>query len=262
MIFRTLIIFCIFISCTVSLYSQRTKSSLSAGEQRHAERSLKNARYFIEFLDSTVSNSGTDEEKNLFIEAVRRDTISRILYMKFAFHDSFTETKKSHIIIIQLLQKLIARETSGARELLNDFAREVFKSGISQSKKYIALGYRSLKWSEKTGIMADNFTESNYSIRIYEYITALKRAKYAKRYAILAIIHCRIEPWHRLKADYGSFDKIQNYINKYLSDMKDKITPIHRDNYYMLNNTSQYKYLINSPGLEEIPEYKEYLRKL
>jgi len=262
LIFRIFIILLAIICSLAPVFSQRTKSSLSAGEQRHAERSLKNARYFIEFLDSTVSNSGTEEEKKLYLEAVRRDTISRILYMKFAFHESFGETKKSHRLIIKLFKKIIPREIKDSKSLLNNFARESLKSKDKQSKKYLALGYRSVKWSEKTMVMADNIFERNYSIRIYEYIKSLKRAKYARRYAILALIQARLEKHMRLKIDMDSFLKIKKHIEKYLTDKKENVILIHKDNYYMLTEPSEYRKIIKNPGLDEIPEYKEYIRKL
>lgn len=245
---------------TAILFAQRTKSSLSAGEQRHAERSLKNARYFIEFLDSTITNSGSEEEKKIYLEAIRRDTISRIMYMKFAFHESFAETKKSHLLLIDLFKKTINREIDSARSMLNRFAAEVLRKRERQSRKYIALGYRSIKWSEKTLIMADNLPERNYSIRIYEYVNSLKRAKYAKRYAILSLIHSRVENYNRLKIDYRGYENVKKHIITYLPEMKDEILNVHRDNYYQLTKDSQYLSILKNPGLDQIPEYKNYLR--
>ncbi|MBN1531973.1 MAG: hypothetical protein JXA20_04865, partial [Spirochaetes bacterium] len=58
---------------TGDLHAQRTRSSLSAGEQRNAEKGLRDNRYFFFFINSSVTNHGTDEEKRIFTEAIRRD---------------------------------------------------------------------------------------------------------------------------------------------------------------------------------------------
>ncbi len=245
-----------------SLYSQRTKSSLSAGEQRKAQKSLKNAKYFLKFLNISVSNSGTEEEKKLFKEAVRRDLISRIVYMKFCFHEAFVETKKSHRLIIEIFKKIINRENSESYKMLHSFATEVLASKDPLAKKYLSLGYREVKLSKMKKIMADNLQEKNYSIRIGEYIISLKRAKYARRYAILALLQSRLEPEKRLKVDFSSYKKIKRLIELYGGQEKERMLKIHQDNYYILKGESLFESVMIKPELNKIPEYEKHLRKL
>ena len=159
---KIILIFILIILFSVPAFSQRTKSSLSAGEQRHAERGLKHNRYFFTFINSTVSNSGTNREKELFTEAARRDLLARILYMKFQFHDAFIEVKKSQSILIDLMQIITAREKEGSTQLLNEFAPYILKSGDKAARKYLSLGYRSSNEAGKVMIMADNLPERNY----------------------------------------------------------------------------------------------------
>lgn len=259
---RRILIALLIISMTSPAYSQRTKSSLSAGEQRHAERGLKNSRYFFFFINTTVSNSGTEKEKEIFAEAARRDLLARILYLKFQFHHSFTEVKKSQLLLIELMQMLTDREMDNATSLLHEFAPVVLQSGDSAAKKYLSLGYRSSNESAKVSLIADNLPETNYSIRLYEYIKALKLAKYAKRYALIAIIESRIDPAEKGKAQYNDFEKKSALINRYLTDDSERFATIHNDSYYKINEgNSFYDNVMLKPDLERIPEYEKYRKE-
>ncbi|MCL2156009.1 MAG: hypothetical protein FWH53_10120, partial [Leptospirales bacterium] len=83
--------FPILLIWTQGVYSRGTDSSSYAGNQRHAEKSLKDHQYFFSFIDPTITNNGDDEERALLIEATRRDLISRMLYMRFDFNPAMNE---------------------------------------------------------------------------------------------------------------------------------------------------------------------------
>ncbi len=242
------------------LSAQRTKSSLNAGEQRHAQKSLKDNRYFIKFINPTISNRGTDNEIRLYEEAIRHDLIGRILYMKFSFHNAFVELKKSQLLMIELYKQVILYDVKDSRNLLNNAAPEILKNKEHYPKKYLSLGYRSSKWAERIMVMADNLPERNYSIRLYEYSKAVKRAKFAKRYAILALIESRLEPENKRKMKYNRYNNVRAMIDKYLDDRKEKFQSIHRDNFYLINpGDSVYDKVMSLPELETIPEYAKYM---
>ncbi len=245
---------------TQPLFSQRTKSSLSAGNQRHSEKSLKDNRYFFNFINTTITNSGTEAEKSLFIEAARRDMIARMLYMKFAFNPAMHEIRTTQLILIELFRIIAVREIENATLILNEIAPEVLKAENKASKKYMSLGYRSVDWAKKIMIMSDNLPEKNYSIKIYEYVKAIKNAKYCKRYGIIALIENRIPPEKKGRINYNKFDNVKNLINQYIPENQDKYNKIHFDNFYKIENSeSVYDKFTFNPELDKIPEYKNYL---
>lgn len=258
---KIIVILFLIISISTPAISQRTKSSLSAGEQRRAERGLKHSRYFFTFINSTVSNSGTSHEKALFTEAAQRDLIARILYMKFQFHDAFTEVKKSQSLIIELMQIITSREKEESTRLINEFAPYVLKSGDKAAKKYLALGYRASNEAGKISIMADNLPESNYSIRIYEYVKSLKLTKYARRYALIAMIEINIPPEMKGKTMYNNYEKKADLIRTYLKNDTERFLSIHSDNYYKIKDNSFYDLIMNRPELDKIPEYEKYRKE-
>jgi len=254
--------FIILLVLTHTSYSQRTKSSLSAGNQRHSEKSLKDNRYFFNFINTTVTNSGSEEEKKIFTEAARRDLISRMLYMKFSFNPAMNEIRTTQLLLIDLFSKIAVREIESAAILLNEIAPEVLKTGNKASKKYMSLGYRSADWAEKVMIMSDNLPEKNYSIKIYEYVKAIKNAKYCKRYAIIALIENRIPPEKRGRINYNKYDTVKELIGKYIPENIEKYSRIHFDNYYKVDPAaSLYDTIILNPELDKIPEYKNYIKE-
>lgn len=288
------ILLLISILLTGPLSAQRTKSSLSSGNQRRSEKGLKDNKYFFFFINPAVSNNGIEDEKTLFTEALRRDLIARMLYMKFSFDLSFGEVTRSQALLIDLYRKVLTREIAESRSLLNDSAAEVMESGDYMAKKYMALGYRSLKWAEKVMLMADNLPEKNYSIRLYEYVKAIKNLKMAKRYAVAALLEKRItddeikriidEEIRQLEQEkkseaterernritsrikksinYRTYDGIIPLIEKYIPDKKEKYLAVHRDNYYRTApGQSIYDAIMNDPGLENIPEYSTYRKE-
>ena len=190
-IYQIILLPLLLILLMTPLHSQRTKSSLSAGEQRYAEKGLKDNRYFFYFINSSVSNLGSDEEKKIFKEAIQRDLIAQILYMKFSFHDSFVEIKHAQKLLIDLYKKTLQNDIDTTMKLLHSFAPEVVKKKSKKARHYLSLGYRDVAIARQYLLMADNYRQTLFSMRLYKYVRAIKKAKHGKRYAFLSIIETR-----------------------------------------------------------------------
>ncbi len=169
-------------------FAQRTKTSSRAGEQVKAEKGLKDNRYFFYFINSSVNNFGTDDDKKMFREAILRDMISQMLYMKFLFHESYEEIRKAQKLLIDVYRNTLQRDIENARILLNSIVPSVFESNDKDSLLYLRLGYRDLNVANIYLGMGDNITENLYSMRLYKYVEAMKTAKHGSRYAILGMI--------------------------------------------------------------------------
>jgi hypothetical protein len=245
---------------TQRVYSRGTDSSSYAGNQRHSEKSLKDHQYFLYFIDPTITNNGDDEERALLIEAVRRDLISRMLYMRFDFNPAMKEIINTQKLLVKLYSKVAIREIDNTTALLNEAAKEVHDKDAS-SKHYLSLGYQSVGSAKKVMIMSDNLPETNYSIKIYEYVKAIKDAKYSKRYAIAALIDNRAPLEKRIKVNYNNYDVVKDLVDQYIPEDAERYNAIHFDNYYKVDSTkSIYDSIRTNPELEKIPEYKDYLK--
>jgi len=242
--------------------AQRTKSSLSAGEQRSAEKGLKDNRYFFYFINSSITNLGTDLEKKMYKEAIQRDIIAQILYMKFSFHESFVEIRKSQQILIGLYRLTLKRDIKTTKKLLNNFARSVINSKDHLARHYLKLGYRDATTAKIDMTMADHYRKSLYSMRLYKYVRAIKKAKHGKRYAFFSIIESKTPIEKKKKLGLLNFDKLKEVIIGISEENREYYTAIHMDNYYRSKEKkSFYDKIWEKPELNEIKEYKGYLEK-
>lgn len=240
--------------------AQRTKSSLSAGEQRYAEKGLKDNRYFFYFINSSISNLGTDEEKKMYKEAIQRDMIAQLLYMKFLFHHSFVEVRRAQKILIDLYRITLKRDIELTRQLLGDFARSSINTKNHKSQHYLKLGFRDMTVAKIYLKMADHYRESLYSMRLHKYVQAIKNAKHGKRYAFYSRLESKkgvlpFKEWRLL-----TFDDLEKEISELSPEKSELYVLIHYDNYYKTRSgKSFYDRTWEDPRLEEVPEYSEYL---
>lgn len=261
--------YCIILVMLVSMLSpsgiaqaQRTKSSLAAGSQRNAEKGLRDNRYFFYFINTSITNLGTDDEKKSFKEAIQRDIIAQNLYMKFLFTESFNEIRKAQEILINLYQKTLGRDIVMTKKLLNGFAPAVIKKNDYLARHYLHLGYRDAEDARIDLMMADNFQERLYSMRLYRYLKAIKKVKHGKRYALFSLLETKFA--REKKKDFGrrNYEELRKLISDASSDdQREYLLLIHTDNYYKSKDElSFYDRTWDKPDLYEIKEYEEYLQ--
>ncbi|MBN2159569.1 MAG: hypothetical protein JW807_09250 [Spirochaetes bacterium] len=241
--------------------AQRTRSSMSAGKQRNAEKGLKDNRYFFYFINTSITNLGTDEEKKMFREAIQRDILAQTLYMKFLFGESWHETRKAQKILIDLYQKTLSKDITATKKMLNGFARRVVRQNNYLARHYLRLGYRDAEDARIDMVMADNFQEFLYSMRLYRYSKAIKKVKHGKRYALSSMLQSTIPEEQRKEYGRLNFDELKKLISEYSTDeQRDYHLLVHTDNYYRSREEkSLYDVVWEDPNLHEIPEYQGYL---
>ncbi len=268
-------------------HAQRTKTSSRAGEQVKAEKGLKDNRYFFYFINPSVTNFGTNEDKKMFREAILRDMISQMLYMKFLFHESYEEIRKSQKLLIDIYRNSLQRDIENARILLNGIVPSVFESNDKDSLLYLRLGYRDLNVSNIYLGMGDNITENLYSMRLYKYVEAMKTAKHGSRYAILGLIAVaeskkgKIPPTgamypfsvvikalrdalYEYERPNLSFNTITDKIYEHVSQsQREKYLTIHFDSYFKTSSQKTlYDEIWEKAEVDTIEDYKYYKNTL
>lgn len=260
--YRVILAVFLFVALLAPLEAQRTKSSQQAGEQRKAEKGLKDNARFISFLNSSISNTGTEEEKKKFREAVQRDMLSQILYMKFLFHDSFMEIRHAQELLIDSYRSVIDRESKSIRALLNEFAPEVIHSDDHLAREYLRLGYRDLEESKIKALMADSYRNSLYSMRLYEYIRAIKKLKHGRRYAFLALLEARRGVRESMKPLPTEYEQLRPLVASLSEEKKESYLLLHEDSYYRIISRDDFRVVVwDNPSLDELPEYSHYLEE-
>lgn len=250
-----------------AIFAQRTKSSQSAGEQRKAEKGLKDNERFFYFINFSVSNVAVEEERAICRKAILYDMFAKFLYMKFRFKDSYENIRKTQELLISLYRMVLNREIEEGKKLLDAVSPGPIMKNEYLSKHYCNLGYRNNEQARMYMVMADSYRTTLYSMRLYKYIQALKKAKQAKRYAVLAYVS-----FHNKDAEtkIDEKSKIENepYIYSYMKTKLEKVQDQNEKNYLLkvladsyyrlIDNYSFYDDVWSNGSLRELPEYAEY----
>lgn len=274
------------LSGAVSALAQRTKSSQRAGEQVKAEKGLRDNKYYFYFINPSVSNFGTDREKKIFREAIQRDIIAQILYMRFFFKESYSEIRKAQNLLIENYRSVLIRDVDMARKTLNDLAPLVYRTNNTEASRYMQLGYRDLKVATTYLGMGDNFRDKMYSLRLYKYVEAIKTAKHGIRYGVLAYLNTRersLDDNYRFvfsayrsailafQTAIESQDERTMMFNSIKRKLEYTALPadlntymlLHYDSYFMVKQgKSYYETIWDRPELDEIEDFREYKKSI
>ena len=247
----------------ISSFSQKAASSTKAGVQRNAEKGLKDNRYFLYYINFTISNYGTAEEKQKYEDIIKRDILSQFFYLRFIFGDAYKNIRIAQKNLIDLYKAKIESETIAIKQVINDFAPLAINSQDAKAKHYLRMGYRELTYSRIEATMSDNYKLTLYSMRLYKYVRSLKHLKEAKRYAFLARIRIDLSENEKIKDKRLTFSEIEEKINLFATDdKKDFYKLMHYDSYYKCpNGKSDYDKIWENPRLNEYAPFLEY-RKL
>lgn len=244
----------------VNVYSQRSQSSTKAGEQRKAEKGLNDNRYFIYFLNSSITNYGTDNQRELFKEILQRDIMSQFFYMKFLFYESYVQIRKSQNQLITLYREILASEIISAKKQLDSYAPEVVTSKDALAKHYLYLGYRETTATKTEMVMADSYRETLYSMRLYRYVKAIKRVKEAKKYALFAAVRLKQTPQEKIKQKPITYEEIEQKLPGMVpKDMLDQFRLINADSYYKTTKRSIFDTVWEKPDLDSKEEFRKIL---
>lgn len=243
-------------------FAQWETSSNKAGEQRKAEKGLRDNRYFIFFLNTTITNYGTDAQKTVFKDVVQRDIMSQFFYLKFMFYDSYVEIRKSQKKLIDLYRELLRGDIDITKSLLDAFAPVVVASDDPLAREYLRLGYRETVNTNVEMGMADNYRPTLYSMRLYKYVKAIKRIKEAKKYAFYSIIRAKMTPEEKKKMQTVTLDDINSRISVFAP--KDEIERFKLqsiDAFYKTGaQKSYFDQLWENPELDSFPDFQKYMK--
>ena len=242
--------------------AQWETSSNKAGEQRKAEKGLKDNRYFIFFLNTTITNNGTDMQKAVFRDIVQRDIMSQFFYLKFMFYDSYVEIRKSQRKLIDLYRELLRADVDLTKSLLDAFAPSVVACNDPLAREYLRLGYReTVNTSIEMG-MADAYRPTLYSMRLYKYVKAIKRIKEAKKYAFYAGIRAKMTPDEKKKIPNITLADVNARLEGIVPRAEvERFKLQSLDAFYRTAAAkSFFDELWENPDLDSLPDFQKYMK--
>ncbi len=243
------------------LLATKPSSSIKAGEQKKAEKGLKDNKYFIYFINASITNTGTEEQKRMFRTAIQHDIVAQFYYLRFSFHESYGEIRTAQRLLIDLYRANLLDEIRRTRSFLNSIAPDVILSRDTSGRKYISLSYRLLAHSKTYMGMADNYKNTLYSLRLYKYVKAMKKLKEAKRYAVTATLQVHLPDRYLLQRRRQTFETISALIREHIpGERQGEVLDYHTDSYYRVTGEmSQQERVWEEEPLEEFEPYRQYL---
>lgn len=220
--------------------------------QTLVERILNENRYFLEFINTSVSNFGTQNNIKQLKDANQKHFNANLWYLQSEYSKAYKEIRGSQEILRDLYLDLLEnRYIEDTQTLLNISAPVIIQSKDKKAELFLRLGYRDLASSHQYRKVGYNYNKFLYSNKIRYFIDGIKRARRAKRYAFLALIESKtpleekedykkqtldeaLNPEHRFErqTDYERIrNTLTNRINRQLIENTHNFFLHHADNY-------------------------------
>lgn len=153
------------------------------------ERLLNQNQYYLEFMNTGISNFADDSLKEEFTDVIRLNFKAYKLYLSGRYNESYKLIEQFRRDIIPVYHKtfynIYERDTL---YLLEEHSAEIVSQQDARAIKLLKLGYRDLKVARIKANKAANYQKNLYAIRIEFYIEAIKYSRQSKRYAFLALM--------------------------------------------------------------------------
>lgn len=260
---RLVLIILTIIFFVTGSYAQRTRTSQAAGEQVKSEKCLKENRYFFYFINSSITNFGNEEDKKLFKEAIQRDMLAQLLFMRMHFRDAYVEVRKSQKILVDLYGITLRRDIQMTKALLDEAAPAGIHSKDNRAMSYLQLGYRDVKSAQINMVMGDNFRPSLYSMRLLQYVKSMKYVKSGKRFAFLSMIETATPRGEKKPHEHLSYQEIEKKLTGITDPGRTEyFRNNHKDSYYLSkDDKSYYDTIWENPAIQDLDDYKKYLNE-
>ena len=155
-------------------------------------RAVQKNEYFLRFINVSISNFASQRKVKDLKEAFKHDISARLALLRSDYSEAYEEVRKSQKILTTLFHNALANIYEGETQSLLDLAAPIIlRSNDRKAEFLLRLGYRDLEVSKKYLSIGFHSNRFLYSNKIGHYINGIKRARRAKRFALLAIIESK-----------------------------------------------------------------------
>ena len=164
-------------------------SAFPFSDQTTSERILKEDKGFIEFINYSLTNyQDRDPKMKDTFKTIYQDHFNaQVLHLQSDYKNAFRYVRLSQRTQKDLFHKVIGYYLEDAKDILDKLAPAVIKSKNPRARLYLTLGYRDRSVSSNLKTVGDNSNPKLYSYILHEYVEAIKFARRAKRYGMLAM---------------------------------------------------------------------------
>ncbi len=181
-IFR--VIFCLFVVCTSIHTASANLISM--------ERIMKANRYFIDFIDVSVSNYGNNEIITSFKLVNKLNYEAKIALFQSEYSKSLELVKASQKVLQNIYYEMLSNVYRKNTELLLNIAAPIIVQAKDRKAEFfLRRGYRSLKLAERHEKIGFSWNRFLFSGKIRHYLDGIKNARQGKKYVFWALIESK-----------------------------------------------------------------------
>ncbi|HOO71145.1 MAG TPA: hypothetical protein PK926_05220 [Spirochaetota bacterium] len=162
-------------------------------DQTTTERILKENRYFVNFINISVTNFADDKKEELK-NAYEKHFNGEIAYLQSDYRRAFKRIYASQGDMVKLYEDVLRDHyLEAAKFILDSLAPGIIMSKNARARLYLTLGYRdrTVSWTHYTVGEASN--PKLHSYKLFKYEEAIKMARRAKRYGFLALFESQTD---------------------------------------------------------------------
>ncbi|MDH5718109.1 MAG: hypothetical protein OEZ22_10775 [Spirochaetia bacterium] len=196
-------------------------------DRQGTKRVLELNREYLEFIDVSVSNFGSEKNKDDLIKANQHFYDAKLFYLQNQNLKSYEQINKSLEILKYLYMDIIENKyLPETKELLNITSRSILHSNDLQAAYYLNQGYSQWELSRQKYVQGKNFNRYLFSTKLSYFREAIEVIRLSKRYALLAIIESKTPIFEKkeykkityndviqkddLTSKISNFEKVQN----------------------------------------------------
>ncbi|MBV6492046.1 MAG: hypothetical protein LDLANPLL_00035 [Turneriella sp.] len=173
----------------LTLFFFLTPILANSPDRAFCDKIIGENKRFIDFINISVSNFANIDHLADFRAASLEHYKANREFLSGHYKETHAHIRKSQFILKDLYYAVLENYyQKDAREMLERNSAMIIETKDVRAKHLMRLGYRDLKVADIYKHKGYNHNIHLYSTKIWFYIDAIKYARQAKRYALLAII--------------------------------------------------------------------------
>lgn len=159
----------------------------SFSDQTTTERIINENKEYIEFMNYAITNFGKAQNDEFF-QIYQLHFNAEVAYLQSDYKRAFRDVYKSQSYHDKLFDVVLTDYyLEHSKIMLDKLAPSIIKSKNKSARLYLTLGYRDRALSSNLQQIARATRPTLHSYRMHKYRDAIKRARRAMRYAMLAL---------------------------------------------------------------------------
>lgn len=227
------------------------QSSSKATQLIRVSYGLKDNYEFLRIMNSTISNRGTEIQKQYYKRCVQHHIEAEILHLQMDLGTSYAELRRTQGLLIQLYKDVLEDEIGELEIELGRLARISNGKEKTETKLYLRLGYREIAVAKQKLMIGKNIRPYLYLMKLQELAYSLKSLKQAEKYIVmLGLLHDSVDEFDK---ENRSFIGLVNEVKRIITTDQEKyLRFLYDSNFDSYGALDFYEQTWQKPDLHEL----------